>query len=339
MSPRPRSRTLGRAPTSRKALVGLGVVATALLAFPGIAGAQEADAASPSLGHAGQPALGRHRRRPRDLHAGRLRPRRDRLLPGQARRPRGEHELRHLRPRLRRLLPRRLRLHVRRLRSVPARSASTKRLGEAFIGSGDWVFLWKGGFALTDWWVRAVPVPRPSASSSTWSPSWTPSPRSPPGPWPSGGSGRASSAGASSAAPSTTRCSAPGPGAAAGCRQLGNSHGPRLRLRRLRRLRRRARRGWRRGAGRRHRARPPHRQVQQRTARPTRIPGHHIPMAMLGCFILLFGWFGFNAASTFAATDVQFAVVATNTAIAAAFGAVAAMFCMHVPRPASPTPG
>ena len=59
------------------------------------------------------------------------------------------------------------------------------------------------------------------------------------------------------------------------------------------------------------------------------IPGHHIPMAMLGTFILLFGWFGFNAASTFAATDVQFAVVATNTAIAAAFGAVAAMFYMH----------
>ena len=52
------------------------------------------------------------------------------------------------------------------------------------------------------------------------------------------------------------------------------------------------------------------------------IPGHHIPMAMLGCFILLFGWFGFNAASTLAATDVQFAVVAANTAIAAAFGAV-----------------
>ena len=43
MSPRPRSRTLGRAPTTRKALVGLGVAATALLAFPGIAGAQEAD--------------------------------------------------------------------------------------------------------------------------------------------------------------------------------------------------------------------------------------------------------------------------------------------------------
>ena len=41
MSPRPRSRTLGRAPTSVKALVGLGVAVTALLAFPGIAGDRE----------------------------------------------------------------------------------------------------------------------------------------------------------------------------------------------------------------------------------------------------------------------------------------------------------
>jgi len=58
------------------------------------------------------------------------------------------------------------------------------------------------------------------------------------------------------------------------------------------------------------------------------IPGHHIPMAMLGTFILLFGWFGFNAASTFAATDVQFATVAANTAVAGAFGAVTTMFVM-----------
>ena len=43
---------------------------------------------------------------------------------------------------------------------------------------------------------------------------------------------------------------------------------------------------------------------------------------MLGTFILLFGWFGFNAASTFAATDLRFTVVAVNTAIAAAFGAI-----------------
>ena len=50
--------------------------------------------------------------------------------------------------------------------------------------------------------------------------------------------------------------------------------------------------------------------------KPRTLAAHNIPMAGLGVFILLFGWFGFNAASTFAATDVRFAVVATNTAIA-----------------------
>jgi len=70
------------------------------------------------------------------------------------------------------------------------------------------------------------------------------------------------------------------------------------------------------------------------------LPGHHIPMAMLGTFILLFGWFGFNAASTLAATDVQFAIVAANTAIAAAFGATTAMFWMMYASPArKPDPG
>ena len=72
--------------------------------------------------------------------------------------------------------------------------------------------------------------------------------------------------------------------------------------------------------------------------KPRAIPGHHIPMAMLGTFILLFGWFGFNAASTFAATDVQFATVATNTAIAGAFGAIAAMLYI-TKRTGKPDPG
>jgi ammonium transporter, Amt family len=72
--------------------------------------------------------------------------------------------------------------------------------------------------------------------------------------------------------------------------------------------------------------------------KPRALPGHHIPMAMLGTFILLFGWFGFNAASTFAATDVQFATVATNTAIAAAFGAITAMFYI-TKRTGKPDPG
>jgi len=75
-----------------------------------------------------------------------------------------------------------------------------------------------------------------------------------------------------------------------------------------------------------------------RDGKPRTIAGHHIPMAMLGTFILLFGWFGFNAASTLAATDLRFAVVATNTAIAAAFGATIAMFWVWM-RSGKPDPG
>jgi Amt family ammonium transporter len=60
--------------------------------------------------------------------------------------------------------------------------------------------------------------------------------------------------------------------------------------------------------------------------KPRTIAGHHIPMAILGTFILLVGWFGFNAGSTLAATDLRFTIVATNTAIAAAFGATIALY-------------
>jgi Amt family ammonium transporter len=75
-----------------------------------------------------------------------------------------------------------------------------------------------------------------------------------------------------------------------------------------------------------------------RDGTPRAIPGHHIPMAMLGTFILLMGWFGFNAASTLAGTDVQFAVVATNTAIAGVFGAFIAMLWI-TKRTGKPDPG
>ncbi len=64
---------------------------------------------------ADQPPVDHHRCSPGDLHAGGLRPRRDRLLPGEARRTRRRHELRHLRPRLRRLLLHRLPARLRRL--------------------------------------------------------------------------------------------------------------------------------------------------------------------------------------------------------------------------------
>lgn len=57
------------------------------------------------------------------------------------------------------------------------------------------------------------------------------------------------------------------------------------------------------------------------------IPGHNIPMALLGTFVLAFGWFGFNAGSTLAGTDTHIAIVAVNTMLASAAGAFsAAMF-------------
>ncbi len=58
---------------------------------------------------------------------------------------------------------------------------------------------------------------------------------------------------------------------------------------------------------------------------PNPMPGHSIPMAMAGTFILAFGWFGFNAGSTLAGTDLRIAVVAVNTMLASAAGAFTAM--------------
>ncbi|MDQ6815669.1 MAG: ammonium transporter, partial [Bacteroidota bacterium] len=59
------------------------------------------------------------------------------------------------------------------------------------------------------------------------------------------------------------------------------------------------------------------------------IPGHNIPMAVLGTFILAFGWFGFNPGSTLAGGDLRIGIVATNTMLASAAGALAALFYMY----------
>src|SRR4030095_15077654 len=62
------------------------------------------------------------------------------------------------------------------------------------------------------------------------------------------------------------------------------------------------------------------------------IPAHSIPMAMIGTFILAFGWFGFNPGSTLAATDLRISVVAVNTMLASAAGGGAATFWAWEPR-------
>ena len=68
------------------------------------------------------------------------------------------------------------------------------------------------------------------------------------------------------------------------------------------------------------------------------IPGHSIPMAIIGTFILAFGWFGFNPGSTLAGTDLRIAVVATNTMLASATGAVATTLWMWWIRSKNPDP-
>jgi len=64
--------------------------------------------------------------------------------------------------------------------------------------------------------------------------------------------------------------------------------------------------------------------------KPKAIPGHNIPLAALGVFILWFGWFGFNPGSTTAGTNLSIAVIAVTTNIAAAAGAISAMITVWV---------
>jgi Amt family ammonium transporter len=61
------------------------------------------------------------------------------------------------------------------------------------------------------------------------------------------------------------------------------------------------------------------------------ISGHNLTMVALGGFILWVGWFGFNAGSTTAA-EVTIGLIAINTHLSAAAGAVGALLTMYVGR-------
>ncbi len=54
------------------------------------------------------------------------------------------------------------------------------------------------------------------------------------------------------------------------------------------------------------------------------IPGHSMPLAALGVFLLWFGWYGFNPGST-TVGDHSIALIAVTTTLAAAAGSVSAM--------------
>ncbi len=62
---------------------------------------------------------------------------------------------------------------------------------------------------------------------------------------------------------------------------------------------------------------------------PNMFHGHNLSFVVLGTLFLLFGWFGFNAGSTFGATDLRVSIIATNTFLAACTGAVAIMYITY----------
>jgi len=70
-----------------------------------------------------------------------------------------------------------------------------------------------------------------------------------------------------------------------------------------------------------------------RDGSPNAIPGHDITMVLLGCFILAFGWFGFNPGSTLGASgagSLRIGSIAVNTMLAGATGSFAAVLYMWI---------
>ncbi len=68
-----------------------------------------------------------------------------------------------------------------------------------------------------------------------------------------------------------------------------------------------------------------------RDGKPLAMPGHDITMVLAGCFILAFGWFGFNPGSTLGASgngNLRITSVAVDTMLAGMAGGFVAMFYM-----------
>ncbi len=68
-----------------------------------------------------------------------------------------------------------------------------------------------------------------------------------------------------------------------------------------------------------------------RDGKPNAMPGHDIVIVLLGCFILAFGWFGFNPGSTLAASGngaLRIGSIAVNTMLAGCTGSFGAILYM-----------
>ncbi|MBK8506581.1 MAG: ammonium transporter [Saprospiraceae bacterium] len=60
------------------------------------------------------------------------------------------------------------------------------------------------------------------------------------------------------------------------------------------------------------------------------IPGHSMPLATVGVFMVWFGWFGFNGGSVLSADPVGVSLVFVTTCLAAAAGAIGAFFTSYI---------
>ncbi len=70
-----------------------------------------------------------------------------------------------------------------------------------------------------------------------------------------------------------------------------------------------------------------------KTGKANPMPGHDITMVLLGCFILAFGWFGFNPGSTLGASgagNLRIGTIAVNTMLAGCTGSFAALLYMWI---------
>jgi len=62
---------------------------------------------------------------------------------------------------------------------------------------------------------------------------------------------------------------------------------------------------------------------------PNVIHGHNLTYIVIGTLTLIFGWFGFNAGSTLAVTELRVSIIAVNTFLSAAVGAVTLLYLSY----------
>jgi len=68
----------------------------------------------------------------------------------------------------------------------------------------------------------------------------------------------------------------------------------------------------------------------RKDGRVTAIPGHSMPLAAIGVFLLWFGWYGFNGGSVLSADPNGVSLVFVTTSLAAAAGGLAAFFMAYI---------